>query len=108
MLADEVNAKAIIALTETGSTPIKLASFKGKRSVIAVTQDENVANKLSLVRGVWPIVRKGVKDLPELRSMIKTLVKEEGIAEKGDVVVVVSGMTFGTTGASNMLFVEYI
>lgn len=108
MLADDVNAKAIIALTETGSTPMKLASFKGKRSIIAVTHDENVANKLSLVRGVWPIVRKGVKDLPELRAMIKTLIKEEGIAEKGDVVVVVSGMTFGTTGASNMLFVEYI
>ena len=36
------------------------------------------------------------------------ILKVEGIAEKGDTVVVVSGMTFGVTGASNMLFVEYI
>jgi pyruvate kinase len=108
MLATEVGAKAIISLTETGSTPMKLASFKGTRSVIAVTDSEEVASKLTLVRGVWPLIHKGVKDFDELRKMIKDLVKVEGIAEKGDTVVVVSGMTFGVTGASNMLFVEYI
>lgn len=108
MLATEVGAKAIISLTETGSTPMKLASFKGTRSVIAVTESREVASKLTLVRGVWPIIHDGVKDFVELRKVIKELIKNEGIAEKGDTVVVVSGMTFGTPGGSNMLFVEYI
>jgi pyruvate kinase len=85
-----------------------LASFKGTRSIIGVTKDEDVARKLTLVRGVWPILHKPVHDFDELRALIKELVKSEGIAEKGDTVVVVSGMTFGTPGGSNMLFVEYI
>jgi pyruvate kinase len=76
--------------------------------VIAVTESREVASKLTLVRGVWPIIHDGVKDFVELRKVIKELIKDEGIAEKGDTVVVVSGMTFGTPGGSNMLFVEYI
>lgn len=108
MLATEVGAKAIISVTETGSTPMKLASFKGTRSIIGVTYDENVARRLTLVRGVWPILHDPVHSFDELRALIRELVKHEGIAEKGDTVVVVSGMTFGTPGGANMLFVEYI
>jgi pyruvate kinase len=51
---------------------------------------------------------KNCFDVCVVRALIKELVKSEGIAEKGDTVVVVSGMTFGTPGGSNMLFVEYI
>lgn len=108
MLAAEVGAKVIISVTETGSTPMKLASFKGTRSIIGVTKDEEVARKLTLVRGVWPLLHSSVHDFDELRALIKELVKNEGIAQKGDTVVVVSGMTFGTPGGANMLFVEYI
>jgi pyruvate kinase len=107
-LADEVGAKAIIALTETGSTAHKLAAFKGRRSVIAVTHSETVARELSLVRGVWPVVHPGVTSVEELRKTIRTIVAERCIAGPGESVVVVSGMTFGTTGASNMMFVEYV
>lgn len=108
MLASEVGAKVIVSVTETGSTPMKLASFKGTRSIIGVTKDPEVASKLTLVRGVWPLMHGPVHNFDELRALIKELVKNEGIAQKGDTVVVVSGMTFGTPGGANMLFVEYI
>jgi len=108
VLATELNAKAIIALTETGSTPMKLAAFKGTRSIIAVTENEKVAKNLSLVRGVWPKIHKGVTHMSDLRKMIQTIMKEIGVSKKGECVVVVSGMTFGKSGASNMLFVEYV
>lgn len=108
ILAEDINAKAIIALTETGSTPIKIASLKGGKPIIAITEYKEVADKLSLIKGVNVIVRKNIKDFNELHNSIKNIVKENKIAQKGECVVVVSGMTFGTTGANNMIFVEYI
>ena len=41
-------------------------------------------------------------------SPIKEIVKQYDIAKKGDKLVVVSGLTFGVSGASNMIFIEEI
>lgn len=108
LLAEDTNAKAIIALTETGRTPMKISSFKGRRSVIALTMDKKVSTKLMLVRGVWPMVVKMPKDISELRKLVKDISKKNKIIQKGESVVVVSGMTFGTPGSSNMIFIESI
>lgn len=107
-IAELIGAKAIIALTETGSAPRKIAAFKTKFPIIALTDKPFVARRLSLVRGVWPILYKSVKSIPELQTTIKEIAKEYDIAKKGECVVVVSGMVFGKPSYSNMLFVETI
>ena len=107
-IAELVGAKAIIALTETGNAPQKIAAFKTKFPIIALTDKPFIARRLSLVRGVWPILYKSVKNIPELQTSVKEIVTEYKIAKKGDRVVVVSGMMFGKPSNSNMLFVETI
>ena len=107
-IAELVGAKAIIAPTETGNAPQKIAAFKTKFPIIALTDKPFVARRLSLVRGVWPIIHTSVKDIPQLQESIREIVKDYSIAKKGDRIVVVSGMTFGKPSNSNMLFVETI
>jgi len=107
-IAKMVEAKAIIALTETGSTPFKISRFKNNIPIIALTDKKDGLLFLSLAHGVSIIESKTVHNISELRNSIKEIAKEYGIAKKGDKIVVVSGLTFGTTGSSNMLFVEQI
>jgi pyruvate kinase len=107
-LANDIGAKAIVALTETGSTPFKISRFKNNTPIIAITSKKENMNYLSLAHGVSVIEHAEIHNIPELRDSIKEIVKEYGIAKKGDKIVVVSGLTFGTSGSSNMLFVEQI
>jgi pyruvate kinase len=108
VLSENIKAKAIIALTETGSTPFKISRFKNHIPIVALTDKKEKLNFLSLAHGVSVIERETIHNIPELRASIKEIVKEYGIAKKGEKIVVVSGLTFGTSGSSNMLFVEEI
>lgn len=105
-LAKTINAKCIVALTETGSTPFKISRFKNNIPIIAVTDKKESVGYLALAHGVSTIIHDTVHNLPELRNTIKEIAKFYGIAKKGDRIVVVSGLTFGTSGASNAVFIE--
>lgn len=107
-LAKMIGAKAIIALTETGSTPYKISRFKNNIPVIAVTENSEKMKYLSVAHGVSIVVHAPIQDIKDLRTSIKAICKENGIAKKGEKVVVASGLTFGTSGATNMIFIEEI
>ena len=53
--ADELDAKAIIVLTSTGSTAIAVAKYHPRCPIIAVVSSEQVANRVLLSRGVIPL-----------------------------------------------------
>ncbi len=107
-IAENINAKCIIALTETGSTPLKISRFRNHLPIIALTDKVETMKYLSLAHGVHIVEHAQIHNMKELRESIKDIVKENGLAKKGDKVVVVSGLTFGESGSSNMLFVEEI
>lgn len=108
-LAEEIDAKVIVALTETGTTPKIISSFKRKKSIVAITNKTQVDRLLSIFRGVWPIVAdENINDLKKIKEDIKKILKKNKIAKPEDKIVVVSGMTFNKSGASNMLFVDTI
>jgi pyruvate kinase len=105
-LAKTINAKAIIALTETGSTPYKISRFKNSIPIIAIASKSTGLNYLSLAHGVSLIEHKAIHSIPELRKTLHGILSAYDIAQKGDRVVVVSGLTFGASGSSNMVFIE--
>jgi pyruvate kinase len=107
-LAKMIKAKAIIALTETGSTPFKISRFRSHLPIIALSSKLEEMKYLSLAHGVCLVSHKEINDIKELRDSIKEIAIDYELAEKGEKVVVVSGLTFGKTGTSNMLFVEEI
>lgn len=54
--ADELDAKAIIVLTSTGSTAIAVAKYHPRCPIIAVVSSEKVANRVLMSRGVIPLL----------------------------------------------------
>ncbi len=91
MLATNVNAKAIIAYTDTGDTSRILSSFGPECSVFAITENEITYRQLGLCWNIIPKLFNHQESIDKLvRVGIDTLKKEEFL-EKGDTVVIAGG-----------------
>ncbi len=104
-LADDVEAKAIIAETKSGATAIQLSSRRPKNPIIAVTSQEIVANQLAIVYGVKsyqrPDDKMAAKKLTDWLSRGKSL-------HKGDIIVSASGQYPGVVGTTDTIKVRVV
>lgn len=107
-LANTINAKAIVALTETGRTVQLIARYKPLQPIIAFTSNEKTRNQLLLSFGVVPVKSEKFKTMDEALKEIRTYVKKEGIATRGNRIVVVAGTPFNKPGTTNTMIVETI
>jgi pyruvate kinase len=103
--AEDVGAKLIIALTETGSTSRMIARYKPRQPIIVLTPHEQVVRRSQLVCGCYPILMKGFTGSTQLIKTIGPKLIEQKLASKGDRIVVSAGVPFGTPGTTNMLMI---
>lgn len=103
--AEDVGAKLIIALTETGSTSRMIARYKPRQPIIVLTPHEHVVRRSQLVCGCYPILMKGFTGSTQLIKTIGPKLIEQKLASKGDRIVVSAGVPFGTPGTTNMLMI---
>lgn len=107
-IANNVRARLIITLTESGSTARMVARFKPHHGIIAITPHQKTANQLVLTGGCRTVVMNMKDDIKIINKEIKKLVIKNNWANKGDKVVVTMGSQFGTTGSTNTIFVVEI
>ena len=101
MLAAHANADAIVAVTRAGWTARLLSSRRPNVPVVAATDSEDVARRLTLWRGVVPIVcpLNGEIDAVVSRVLDETLAR--GVVPPGALVVAVnSDRELGATSAN--------
>ena len=103
--AEDINAAAIVALTESGFTPHMIARYKPLQPVIAITPHEAVARQLLLTYGCVPIVAKPFKALGQVAETALPLLLKEDLIAKGSKVVIAAGVPFGVVGATNMMII---
>ncbi len=109
VLADEIGARAIVAMTHTGGTVMSVCKYRPRARVVGVTDQESVLRQLNLVWGVrGMIVSDLVKDSDEAFRMVREELKRSGYVEPGDQVVFTAGLPFWTRGATNSLKVETV
>jgi len=110
VLARQVNATAIVPITHSGATALRISKYRPESRIIAVTSDERVLRSLNLVWSVRGIVIKDFIHNNDMafRKIIEHL-KQEGYVERGDFVVFTAGLPFlamGTTDTVNVQRVE--
>ena len=108
-LAEDIDAEAIVAASESGYTALKAAKFRPGLPIIASTPNDRVRRQLALSWGVHPTsapYTTGGADAIIQNSVQSAL--SSGIVDSGDTVVVVSGMMTELDGinTSNMLKVH--
>ena len=106
--AQQLGAAAIIAFTSSGSTARRVARYRPRVPILAITHNENTRQSLMLTWGVYPYLAPEERGLDELLASGEKIAMETGIASKGDLVVMVAGVPIMVPGTTNMVRVERI
>ncbi len=107
-MADNVKAKYIVALTNTGRTPRLISRFRSNHFIIAFSPKDTVRNRLALSFGCFAITVEAIDSLGGMIDYMKKYFVKEKMAKKGDRVVVSAGWPFGKAKDTNMLVVVEI
>jgi pyruvate kinase len=106
ILADRVNADAIIVPTSGGFSARLISQQRPHADIVALTPSMRVVNKLSLVRGVHALLFKAkVKDEGTMAAAISAA-QNAGLVTAGALVVATGGIPLGITGSTNTIHVE--
>jgi pyruvate kinase len=102
--ANHIGAKAIAALTETGSTPAWMSRISSGIPIFAFTRHIATMRKVCLYRGVYPIGFDitHTDPLAANREMITEL-RKRGIVAPGDFVIITKGDLSGHHGGTNLM-----
>ena len=105
-IANDIDARTIVAFTETGKTPLLISNFRPKAEIITFTTKDKTLNQLNLLWGVeqFPIERKATFS-EMLKSANDFLIKEKKY-NKGDKVIVVAGTPPNVEAATNLIRVH--
>ncbi len=102
-IAEQVGARAILAFTTSGSTAMRVAKYRPKCPVLAITTSPLVVRRLSLVWGLTPVQTREYNSIEEAFAIGAELARSTGVAAEGDLIVVTAGVPFGVAGHTNML-----
>ncbi len=86
-IADDVNANAIIGMTQSGYTGFMLSSFRPKSDLYIFTKTQSLINQLSLSWGVRAFFYDKENSLDEIILDQINSIKEKGLVQTGDVVI---------------------
>jgi pyruvate kinase len=101
--AEAVGAKYVVAFTQSGYSALLLSKERPAVPIVAFTPSEDVCRRMALSWGVIPVgMRKLVSTDPVLREVEKKLLGE-GLAKKGDHVVITASVPIDRMGKTNML-----
>jgi pyruvate kinase len=102
-VAATIGAQAIVALTKSGSTALRVARERPGCPVIGLTTSLATARRLALVWGVHATLTGEVHSMTEATSRAERMARIEGFAALGEEIVVVAGVPFGQPGTTNAL-----
>jgi pyruvate kinase len=108
VLADQINAKAIVALTESGFTALNISKFKPNQPVIAFTGDNTIARFFSIVRGIIPAPTLTSDDFGNIFDKVSESLMEFEFITKGDTVVLVAGTSAVELMPENIIKIHQI
>lgn len=107
-IAHSVNAKAIVVSTNSGYTARMVSKYRPEVNILAVTYSERVQRGLTLNYGVLPVVYEAPATIDEMIALAKTAVKEQGLANSGDTIVIAAGVPMSQSGTTNMITVQTV
>ena len=104
--ASAIEAKALVAFSQTGDTVRRLARLHCPLPLLAFTPEAATRSQLALSWGVETFLVSFVHHTDEMFRQVDSALLENGRGEVGDLVVIVAGSPPGTPGSSNTMRVH--
>ncbi|MGO8936650.1 MAG: pyruvate kinase [Mycobacterium sp.] len=107
-IGERLDAKALVAFTQSGDTVKRLARLHTPLPLLAFTAWPEVRSQLALTWGTETFIVPLMESTDEMiRQADKSLI-ELGRYKRGDLVVIVAGAPPGTVGSTNLIHVHRI
>jgi pyruvate kinase len=102
--ANHLHPKAIMALTESGSTPLWMSRIRSDIPIFAFTRHEATRRRVALYRGVYPVAYDVTHTDSALanQEMVQIL-RAMGHVEEDDLVIITKGDLSGVSGGTNSM-----
>jgi pyruvate kinase len=101
--ANHLKVKAIIALTESGSTTLWMSRLRSDIPIYAFTRHETTRRRVTLYRGVYPVPFDVVQNDPSLHQRVFEALLRDGAVQHGDLVLLTKGDVEGVPGRTNTM-----
>lgn len=106
VLADHLDATAILAPTQSGRTAIHISRFRPKQPIIAFTPSLTTVRRLVLFRGIYPHLILDPRDTDDMIEKVSKRAVETGDLSEGDLAVITAGHPVWVAGMTNMIRVK--
>jgi len=102
--ANNEDIKAIIAITESGHTPLLMSRVRTDIPIFALTRNLATQRKVNLYRGVYPLPFDITEvDYASIDQCAIEVLQQKGILQEGDLVIVTKGDIIGEHGHTNTM-----
>ena len=101
--AHHLGCKAIIALTESGSTALWMSRHNIHVPIFGVTSQPLSQRRMALYRNVRPVLMPAHSDRDSALADAERLLVERGVLRPGDTYAITCGEPMGYPGGTNML-----
>ncbi|WP_461145946.1 pyruvate kinase [Salinifilum aidingensis] len=105
-IGERLNAKALVAFSQSGDTVRRLARLHTHLPLLAFTPEESVRSQLALTWGTETFRVPKVDTTDQMVRQVDQAMLSLGRSQRGDMVVIVAGSPPGTVGSTNLIRVH--
>ena len=105
-MADEIDAKAICTLTNSGYTAYQISAWRPSASVLVFTSNPRILAQLNLLWGVKGRLYEGSGSTDDTVKEVNAMTKEKGYVKGGDLIINLVAMPLADRGKVNTLRVS--
>jgi pyruvate kinase len=105
--ANHMKVGAIVALTETGATPLWMSRIRSDIPIYAFTRHEATRRRVTMFRGVYPVIFDvtSPNSAESLYRELFTRMLDLQLVKKNDLVILTKGELSGVTGGTNSMLI---
>jgi len=107
-MSDHLEAKAIVAMTRSGYTGFRVASYRPKANVFIFTDNDSLLTRLSLVWGVRGFYYDKYVSTDQTFQDVTEILKEEGMVRPGDCIINCASMPIHKKQRTNTIKVTFV
>jgi pyruvate kinase len=101
--AEDIKAKFIVAFTHSGFTARLVSKFRPKTPVVALTPGEDIRRRICIYWGVSPLLLRPLSGTDEMIREVERALLSEGLARKGDRIVITASTPVLGSGRTNLM-----
>ncbi|ARS49466.1 pyruvate kinase [Ectopseudomonas mendocina] len=97
---------ALVNYTESGSSSLRASRERPKAPILSLTPSLSTARRLTVAWGIYSVVNERLRRVEEVTSTALEIAQAQGMAKRGETVVITAGEPFGQPGSTNSLRIE--